>query len=45
MREIAIGLGDDAYLELRGGVEAGERVVVRGLETLADQMPVRVTNR
>jgi RND family efflux transporter MFP subunit len=45
MREIGIGLGDDVYMEVRSGIEAGERVVVRGLETLADQMPVRVTNR
>jgi RND family efflux transporter MFP subunit len=45
MREVAVGLGDDVYVEVRRGVEAGERVVVRGLETLADQMPVRVTSR
>lgn len=45
MREVQIGLGDDSFLEIRRGVEAGERVVVRGLETLTDQMLVRVTNR
>ena len=45
MREVAIGLGDDEFLEVRRGVEPGERVVVRGLETLTDQMLVRVTNR
>ncbi|HZF30873.1 MAG TPA: efflux RND transporter periplasmic adaptor subunit [Gammaproteobacteria bacterium] len=45
MREVQIGLGDDTFLEIRRGVEAGERVVVRGLETLTDQMLVRVTNR
>lgn len=45
MREVTLGLGDDQLVELRRGVEAGERVVVRGLETLTDQMPVRVTNR
>lgn len=45
MREVTIGLGDDQFLEVRRGLEAGERVVVRGLETLTDQMLVRVTNR
>jgi multidrug efflux pump subunit AcrA (membrane-fusion protein) len=45
MREVAIGLGDDEVLEVRHGLEPGERVVVRGLETLTDQMLVRVTNR
>jgi RND family efflux transporter MFP subunit len=45
MREVTIGLGDDEVLEVRRGLEAGERVVVRGLETLTDQMLVRVTNR
>ena len=45
MREITIGLGDDVNVEVRRGVVAGERVVVRGLETLTDQMVVRVTNR
>ena len=45
MREVTIGLGDDVHVEVRRGVQAGERVVVRGLETLTDQMVVRVTNR
>lgn len=42
--DVALGLGDDEYIEIRSGVAAGDRVVVRGLETLTDQMPVRVTN-
>ncbi len=36
-REVTLGLGDDDTVEIREGVEAGERVVVRGLETLTDQ--------
>ena len=34
MREVTLGLGDDVFVEVRRGLEAGERVVVRGLETL-----------
>jgi membrane fusion protein (multidrug efflux system) len=45
MREVTLGLGDDVFVEVRRGVETGERIVVRGLETLTDQMLVRVTNR
>ena len=45
MRDVTVGLGDDVYIEVRRGVEAGERVVVRELETLTDQTVVRVTNR
>lgn len=42
-REVALGLGDDREVEVREGLAAGERVVVRGLETLADGTRVRVT--
>ncbi len=42
-REVELGLGDDDTVEVRTGVEIGERVVVRGLETLADGSRVRVT--
>jgi len=42
-RAIDVGLGDDEYVEVRQGVEPGDRVVVRGLETLTDQMLVRVS--
>lgn len=42
-REVQLGLGDDNVVEIRSGVEVGESVVVLGLETLSDQMPVRVT--
>lgn len=42
-REVALGLGDDREVEVREGLAAGERVVTRGLETLADGTRVRVT--
>jgi membrane fusion protein (multidrug efflux system) len=42
-REVVLGLGDDEIVEVREGVEAGEKVVVRGLQTLADGARVRVT--
>lgn len=42
--DVTLGLGDDENIEIRNGINAGDRVVVRGLETLTDQMPVRVTN-
>jgi membrane fusion protein (multidrug efflux system) len=45
MREVTLGLGDDVFVEVRRGLQTGERIVVRGLETLTDQMLVRVTNR
>lgn len=40
-REVGLGLGDDEIIEIRQGVEPGERVVVRGLETLTDGTSVR----
>ena len=42
-REVVLGLGDDEIVEIRQGVEAGERVVVRGLETLTDDMRVSIS--
>lgn len=42
-REVELGLGDDRTVEVRSGVEQGERIVVRGLETLTDGSRVRVT--
>ena len=42
-REVALGLGDDEIVEVREGLEAGERIVVRGLETLTDGTRVRVS--
>jgi RND family efflux transporter MFP subunit len=42
-REVAIGLGDDEIVEIRQGLETGERIVVRGLETLTDGTRVRVS--
>src|SRR5690606_11963481 len=44
-RAVQLGLGDDELVEVRDGVVPGDRVVVRGLETLTDQMPVRVTGQ
>lgn len=42
--DVTLGLGDDENIEIRSGITAGDRVVVRGLETLTNDMPVRVTN-
>jgi multidrug efflux pump subunit AcrA (membrane-fusion protein) len=42
-REVRLGLGDDDFVEVREGIAAGERIVVRGLETLTDDMLVRVS--
>jgi membrane fusion protein (multidrug efflux system) len=42
-REVALGLGDDEIVEIRQGLETGERIVVRGLETLTDGTRVRVS--
>ena len=43
MKGVVLGLGDDNIVEIREGLSEGERVVTRGLETLADQTRVRVT--
>ena len=40
---MVVGLGDDRIVEIRQGLAPGERVVVRGLETLTDEAKVRVT--
>ncbi len=42
-REIVLGLGDDEIVEVRQGLDAGERIVVKGLETLSDGTRVRVS--
>jgi RND family efflux transporter MFP subunit len=42
-RDVVAGLGDDEIVEIRSGVEAGERIVVRGLETLTDGTRVQVS--
>lgn len=41
-RDVRLGLGDDAQVEITGGLALGDRVVVRGLETLTDGTRVRV---
>lgn len=38
---VALGLGNDAVVEVLSGVNIGDRIVVSGLETLADQTRVR----
>ena len=43
-QQVTLGLGDDELVEIREGLVPGDRVVVRGLETLTDQMLVRVTD-
>jgi membrane fusion protein (multidrug efflux system) len=42
-REIVLGLGDDEIVEVRQGLDAGERIVVKGLETLSDGTRVLVS--
>jgi len=42
-RNVVLGLGDDDVVEIRQGLEPGERVVVKGLETLTDGTRVRVS--
>ena len=42
-REVVPGLGDDDIVEVRQGLEVGERIVIRGLETLTDGTRVRVS--
>ncbi len=43
-RNVSLGLGDDDQVEVLEGVEPGDRIVVRGLETLTDQTRVRVVS-
>ena len=43
LREVGLGLGDDDMVEVRGGIEPGDRVVTKGLETLTDGARVRVS--
>jgi multidrug efflux pump subunit AcrA (membrane-fusion protein) len=42
-REVILGLGDDDIVEIRSGLTPGERIVVKGLETLSDETKVRVS--
>jgi multidrug efflux pump subunit AcrA (membrane-fusion protein) len=42
-REVVLGLGDDDVVEVRQGLEPGERIVVKGLETLSDGSRVSVS--
>ncbi|HKQ60914.1 MAG TPA: efflux RND transporter periplasmic adaptor subunit [Candidatus Polarisedimenticolaceae bacterium] len=42
-RDVVLGLGDDESVEVRSGLKTGERIVVRGIETLTDGTKVRVS--
>lgn len=42
-REVRLGLGDDERVEVRSGIKEGDKIVVKGLETLADESRVRLT--
>ncbi len=42
VRPVVLGLADDTRLEVTEGLNSGERVAVRGLETLTDGTQVRV---
>ena len=41
-REVALGLGDDDKVQVIDGLALGDRIVVRGLETLTDGTRVRI---
>ena len=41
-QEVSLGLGDDDIVEIRSGLQPGDRVVVRGIETLTDEQKVLV---
>lgn len=41
-RDVRLGLGDDDQVQVVDGLALGDRVVVRGLETLTDGTRVRV---
>ena len=43
-RAVVLGLGDDDVVEIREGIAPGDRIVIRGLETLTDGARVRVTS-
>ena len=41
-RDVALGLGDDEQVQILDGLAIGDRIVVRGLETLTDGARIRV---
>ena len=41
-RDVSLGLGDDAQVQVVEGLAVGDRIVARGLETLTDGTRVRV---
>ncbi len=41
-RDVSLGLGDDEQVQVLAGIALGDRIVVRGLETLTDGTRVRV---
>lgn len=42
-RDLVLGLGNDEFVEILSGLQVGDRVVVRGWETLVDESRVQVT--
>jgi RND family efflux transporter MFP subunit len=43
-REVTLGASSSTAVEVRLGVQAGERVIIEGQQTLADQDPVTITD-
>jgi len=43
MKEVSVGLTDAEYAEILNGVEEGDKLVIRGYETLKDNTKVRVS--
>lgn len=41
-RAVELGIADDEYAEVLGGLEVGERVVLRGRHALSDGHPLRI---
>ena len=41
-RDVTLGLADDTQFEVSQGLQSGDRIAVRGLETLTDGTRVRV---
>ena len=41
-RDVSLGLGDDAQVQVLDGLALGDRIVARGLETLTDGTRVRI---
>ncbi|MHC6204593.1 efflux RND transporter periplasmic adaptor subunit [Breznakiellaceae bacterium SP9] len=44
-REVSVGISIDGLLEIKSGLQAGERIVIQGQQFLSDGAKVRVINR